>query len=96
MRPAPNLLACVLGFTPATPPDDPLLRPRLRAALATLRPREQEVLVLRYGLFDGAPHTGLEVAAQLKLTRSRIYQIEAKAIRKLRHPSRLRPLLKDL
>ncbi|PJE63207.1 RNA polymerase subunit sigma [Candidatus Roizmanbacteria bacterium CG10_big_fil_rev_8_21_14_0_10_39_6] len=63
--------------------------------LDTLTPRERRVLVLRYGLEDGKPRTLEEVGRQFNVTRERIRQIEAKAVRKLKHPSRAKKL-KDL
>jgi RNA polymerase primary sigma factor len=60
--------------------------------LDTLTPRERKVLVLRYGLEDGKPRTLEEVGRQFSVTRERIRQIEAKAIRKLKHPSRAKKL----
>lgn len=63
--------------------------------LDTLTPRERKVLVLRYGLEDGKPRTLEEVGKQFNVTRERIRQIEAKAVRKLKHPSRAKKL-KDL
>jgi len=60
--------------------------------LDTLTPRERKVLVLRYGLEDGKPRTLEEVGREFNVTRERIRQIEAKAIRKLKHPSRARKL----
>ncbi len=60
--------------------------------LDTLTPRERKVLVLRYGLEDGKPRTLEEVGRQFNVTRERIRQIEAKAIRKLKHPSRAKKL----
>ena len=58
--------------------------------LGTLKPREKEVVILRFGLEDGEPRTLEEIGQMYHLTRERIRQIEAKAIRKLRHPSRSR------
>ena len=58
----------------------------------TLTPREQRVLQLRFGLEDGRARTLEEVGLEFKVTRERIRQIEAKALRKLRHPSRSRKL----
>ena len=58
----------------------------------TLTIREKEVLELRFGLFDGSSHTLEEVGKKFKVTRERIRQIEAKALRKLRHPSRAKKL----
>ncbi|MBI1818623.1 MAG: hypothetical protein HYR72_26865 [Deltaproteobacteria bacterium] len=55
-----------------------------------LTPREQEVLRLRFGIGDAGAHTPVEVAERLQITRARIRQIEANALRKLRHPSRNR------
>ena len=60
--------------------------------LATLTPREAKVLRLRFGLEDGRPRTLEEVGKEFDVTRERIRQIEAKALRKLRHPSRSRKL----
>ena len=71
-----------------------LLREQLEDVLATLTPREQQVLRMRFGLQDGKPHTLEEVGKEFDVTRERIRQIESKALRKLRHPSR-RKKLKD-
>ena len=60
----------------------------IHKALETLKPREQETIELRFGLNGGEPHTLEEVGNIFGVTRERIRQIEAKAIRKLRHPSR--------
>ena len=60
--------------------------------LNTLTPREKKVIVLRFGLVDGHPRTLEEVGKEFNVTRERIRQIEAKALRKLRHPSRSRKL----
>ena len=60
--------------------------------LETLSDREREVVALRYGLTDGQPHTLEEVARAFQVTRERIRQIEQKAIKKLKHPSRARVL----
>ncbi len=69
-----------------------LLHEQLIEALETLTDREQRVLRLRFGLDDGQPRTLEEVGKEFKVTRERIRQIEAKALRKLRHPSRSRKL----
>ena len=69
-----------------------LLQEQLRAVLNTLPPREQEVLKMRFGLEDGYSLTLEEVGLYFDVTRERIRQIEAKALRKLRHPSRSRKL----
>jgi RNA polymerase primary sigma factor len=69
-----------------------LLREKLQDVLATLTERERKVLELRFGLIDGYVRTLEEVGKQYKVTRERIRQIEAKALRKLRHPTRARQL----
>ena len=69
-----------------------ILKDELRQVLNTLTTREKEVLELRFGLFDGSSHTLEEVGKKFKVTRERIRQIEAKALRKLRHPSRAKKL----
>ena len=69
-----------------------LLKEQLREVLHTLTPREEKVLNLRFGLDDGRPRTLEEVGKQFSVTRERIRQIEAKALRKLRHPSRSKKL----
>ena len=71
-----------------------LLQEQLDHVLKTLTPREEMVLRLRYGLEDGRMHTLEEVGEEFQVTRERIRQIEAKALRKLRHPSRSR-ILRD-
>ncbi|MGN0359277.1 MAG: RNA polymerase sigma factor RpoD [Hominisplanchenecus sp.] len=71
-----------------------LLREQLEEVMQTLTEREQKVIRLRYGLGDGHPRTLEEVGKEFNVTRERIRQIEAKALRKLRHPSRSR-ILKD-
>ena len=71
-----------------------LLREQLCAVLRTLTPREEQVLRLRFGLEDGRARTLEEVGKEFNITRERIRQIEAKALRKLRHPSRSK-LLRD-
>ncbi len=69
-----------------------LLREQMEDVLTTLSPREGRVLRLRFGLKDGRGHTLEEVGRKFGVTRERIRQIEAKALRKLRHPSRSRKL----
>jgi RNA polymerase primary sigma factor len=69
-----------------------LLKGKLNDVLASLSDREQKVLELRFGLGDGYPRTLEEVGRQFQVTRERIRQIEAKALRKMRHPTRIRQL----
>ena len=69
-----------------------LLREQLEEVLSTLTPREEQVLRMRFGLMDGKPHTLEEVGKEFDVTRERIRQIESKALRKLRHPSRSKKL----
>jgi len=69
-----------------------LLQEQISKILGTLKDREAEVLRLRFGLSNGYPHTLEEVGNTFKVTRERVRQIEAKALRKLRHPSRSRKL----
>ena len=69
-----------------------LLKEQLKEVLDTLTDREQKVLILRFGLEDGRSRTLEEVGREFNVTRERISQIEAKALRKLRHPSRSRKL----
>ena len=69
-----------------------LLKDALGKVLETLSPREKKVLIMRFGLEDGKPKTLEEVGREFKVTRERIRQIEAKAIRKLKHPTRARKL----
>ncbi len=71
-----------------------MLRQQLNEVMATLTPRECKVLRLRFGLEDGRPHTLEEVGKEFDVTRERVRQIESKALRKLRHPSRSK-ILKD-
>ncbi len=69
-----------------------MLREQIKKLLDTLTDREQRVLILRFGLEDGRSRTLEEVGREFQVTRERIRQIEAKALRKLRHPSRARML----
>ena len=69
-----------------------ILKEEIKSVLETLQPREQQVLELRFGLIDGTCYTLEEVGKRFNVTRERIRQIEAKALRKLRHPSRAKKL----
>jgi len=69
-----------------------LLRQRLQEVVNTLSEREQKVINLRFGIMDGCPRTLEEVGSMFNVTRERIRQIEAKALRKMRHPTRLQKL----
>ncbi|MCS7093069.1 MAG: sigma-70 family RNA polymerase sigma factor [Patescibacteria group bacterium] len=69
-----------------------LLKDAIAKVLDSLSPREKKVLIMRFGLDDGRPKTLEEVGREFRVTRERIRQIEAKAIRKLKHPSRARKL----
>ena len=69
-----------------------LLREQILAVIDTLTPREQEVIRQRYGLIDGRQKTLEEVGREFSVTRERIRQIEAKALRKLKHPNRSKRL----
>ena len=73
-----------------------MLKEQLMSVLESLTPREQKVIRLRYGLDDSHPRTLEEVGREFSVTRERIRQIEAKALRKLRHPSKLKKLRDDL
>jgi RNA polymerase primary sigma factor len=77
---------------PAEAASHTLLKEQLGDVLKTLTPREEKVLRLRFGLDDGRPRTLEEVGKEFSVTRERIRQIEAKALRKLRHPSRSKKL----
>ena len=78
------------------PPDAVIARQPARGddpqVLATLTPREEKVLRMRFGIGENTDHTLEEVGQDFEVTRERIRQIEAKALRKLRHPSRSRKL----
>ena len=69
------------------------MRDQLKAVLDTLTAREREVLDCRFGLTDGTDRTLEEVGRMFNVTRERVRQIESKALRMLRHPSRMRRLL---
>ena len=79
-------------ITPNEYASNELLKNELQEILKELTPREAKVLQLRYGLGDNRPHTLEEVGKEFNVTRERIRQIEAKALRKLRHPSRSKKL----
>ena len=79
-------------MTPEEYATNEILKEEIKAVLETLQEREQEVLELRFGLIDGTSHTLEEVGKRFNVTRERIRQIEAKALRKLRHPSRAKKL----
>ncbi len=78
--------------TPSDSVATTMLKEQLFGVLDTLTPREEKVLRLRYGIDDGKPRTLEEVGKEFNVTRERIRQIEAKALRKLRHPSRSKKL----
>ena len=78
--------------SPAEATSTSILREELERQLHTLTPREEHVIKLRFGLYDGRTRTLEEVGKEFDITRERIRQIEAKALRKLRHPSRARHL----
>ena len=78
--------------TPSESVATTMLKEQLLGVLDTLTPREEKVLRLRYGIDDGKPRTLEEVGKEFNVTRERIRQIEAKALRKLRHPSRSKKL----
>lgn len=80
------------ALAPADAASHTLLKEQLTDVLKTLTPREEKVLRLRFGLDDGRPRTLEEVGKEFNVTRERIRQIEAKALRKLRHPSRSKKL----
>ena len=78
--------------SPARQAAHAMLQDRMNRVLSTLTRREEKVIRLRFGLGDGTPRTLEEVGTIFKVTRERVRQIEAKALRKLRHPSRARKL----
>ena len=80
------------AVTPEGNVESVMLREHIDALLGDLKERERQVIVLRFGLEDGHPRTLEEVGKEFNVTRERIRQIEAKALRKLRHPSRSRKL----
>jgi len=80
------------ALNPAESATNLMLKEQLLDVLNTLTPREQKVIMLRYGVDDGHPRTLEEVGKEFNVTRERIRQIEAKALKKLRHPSRSKRL----
>ena len=80
------------SLSPEEYTENEILKEEIDDVLQSLQPREQEVLRLRFGLKDGTCHTLEEVGKKFNVTRERIRQIEAKALRKLRHPSRAKKL----
>jgi len=78
--------------SPAEAASNVILREQIEDVLAKLTPRERDVIRMRFGLDDGSPRTLEEVGRHFKVTRERIRQIEAKALKKLRHPSKSRKL----
>ncbi|HNZ30381.1 MAG TPA: RNA polymerase sigma factor RpoD, partial [Candidatus Goldiibacteriota bacterium] len=80
------------AISPAAAAVNVLLKEQIEKVLHTLKEREAEVLRLRFGIGDGVPHTLEEVGKIFKVTRERVRQIEAKALRKLRHPARAKNL----
>src|SRR5437763_1742815 len=80
------------ALSPAEVASNVLLREQIDDVLGKLTPRERDVIRMRFGLDDGSPRTLEEVGRHFKVTRERIRQIEAKALKKLRHPSKSRKL----
>ena len=87
-----DFLPDINSMSPEEYATNEILKEEIKNVLMTLQEREQEVLELRFGLIDGTSHTLEEVGKRFNVTRERIRQIEAKALRKLRHPSRSRKL----
>jgi len=89
------LVDFIADDTVASPQDETnreMLRSQMQDILDSLSPRERDVLALRFGLVDGESHTLEDVGKRFGVTRERVRQIEAKALRKLRHPTRSRKL----
>ena len=85
----------VRAWSAISPSDEAInlnLKEQIASVLKTLTPREEKIIKMRFGLEDGSEHTLEEVGQSFAVTRERIRQIEAKALRKLRHPSRSRKL----
>lgn len=87
-----DFLEDTTALSPSDVVESNMLKEQLIQVLNTLTPREEKVLRLRYGLDDSHPRTLEEVGKEFNVTRERIRQIEAKALRKLRHPNRLKKL----
>jgi DNA-directed RNA polymerase sigma subunit (sigma70/sigma32) len=92
-----TVLYSMLALVPLSPPSCVTLnrsswRPLASSTSSTLTPREERVIQMRFGIGDGSEHTLEEVGQGFQVTRERIRQIEAKALRRLRHPSRFRKL----
>jgi RNA polymerase primary sigma factor len=90
--PLGNTIADKNALPPVDAASNQLLKEQIEGVLQTLTPREHRILQLRFGLEDGRSRTLEEVGKEFNVTRERIRQIEAKALRKLRHPSRSRKL----
>ncbi|MDX6432599.1 MAG: polymerase primary sigma factor, partial [Streptosporangiaceae bacterium] len=73
--------------------DRQIMAAQLRRALGVLSPREEKIMAMRFGLYDGTPRTLDEIGKHLGLTRERIRQLEKESLSKLRHPSNAQPLL---
>lgn len=80
------------AISPANATVRSMLKEEISSALSTLTERERKILILRFGILDGCPRTLEEVGNVFKVTRERVRQIEAKALKKLRHPTRSRRL----
>jgi RNA polymerase primary sigma factor len=80
------------AVSPANETVRAMLKDEMNSALSTLTEREKKILILRFGIIDSCPHTLEEVGNVFKVTRERVRQIEAKALKKLRHPTRARRL----
>jgi RNA polymerase primary sigma factor len=87
-----DFLQDTAGVSPADAVISVDLKSQTAQVLRTLSPREERIIKMRFGLEDGSEHTLEEVGQSFQVTRERIRQIEAKALRKLRHPSRSRKL----
>ena len=90
-----DLIADTTALSPLDVTTQNMLKEQLMSIIDTLTPREQKVIRLRYGLDDSHPRTLEEVGREFSVTRERIRQIEAKALRKLRAPGKLKKLKAD-